>query len=141
MTAMISTAFPSSRGAAGRACELIIARSPQTVEQLLVAVDFGAHGTQKAKIRDAILAGWLVETPTGTLDVTEPVRQHFAIPAPKEKYIGQIVEPKFRGDWRAGTLSAKNIPNRRGLRPASDAAPAWSVKPSGYGIKSIGGGE
>jgi len=127
MTAIISTAFPSRSGAAYKACELIIARGPQTIEQLFVAVDFGAHSTQKPKIRAAIQANWLYETPAGTIDVTESVRQHFAEMAPKRKQVltGKVVEPQYRGDWRKGTLSQKHIPNRRG--PRADV-PAWSVR-------------
>ena len=128
MTAIIATAFASNRGAAYKACELIIARGPQTIEQLMVAIDFGAHGTRKAKIRAAIQAGWMCETGAGTIDVTDSVRQHFAALEPKERPLGQITPTQYRGDWRKGSLSAKNIPSRHGLRPASDAAPAWSVR-------------
>ncbi|WP_323142749.1 hypothetical protein [Massilia phyllosphaerae] len=126
MTAMIATAFPSSRGAAYKACELIINQGPKTVEQLLVAVDFGAHGTQQAKITAAIQAGWLHETPAGTIDVTESVREHFAGLAPKEKYAGQITPPQYRPDiFRSQGLSKRYIPNSRGTRAD---VPAWSVR-------------
>lgn len=135
MTAMIATAFPSSRGAAYKACELIITQGPKTVEQLLVAVDFGAHGTQKAKITAAIQAGWIYETSAGTIDVTEPVREHFAGLAPKEKYAGQITPPQYRGNVFGPALSKRYIPDRRG--PRADV-PAWSVRET-VSIKTIGG--
>jgi len=124
MTA-IATAFPSSRGAAYKACELIITEGPKTVEQLFVAIDFGARGTQKAKIHNAIEAGWMYETPAGTIDVTESVRAHFAHQAPKEKYVGQVAPPAYRGNAFGPALNKKHIPNRRGLRAD---VPAWSVR-------------
>jgi hypothetical protein len=118
---------------------LILASGPRTVEQLFVEIDFGAHGTQKPKIREAIHAGWIYETPAGMIDVTEPVREHFAQPAPKEKYIGQITPAQYRPSvFASDRISPKNIPNRRG--PRADV-PAWSVKPDGYSIKSIGGSD
>jgi len=139
MTAMISAAFPSRRGAAYKACELLTAQGPRTVEQLLVAIDFGSKGTQKTKLLAAIDAGWIYETPAGMVDVTEPVKQHFAALAPKEKSAaaGQVVEPQYRGDWRGSTLSRQHIPNRRG--PRADV-PAWSVRET-VSIKTIGGRE
>jgi len=126
MTAMIATAFPSSRGAAYKACELIITQGPMTVEQLLAAIDFGVHGTQKAKITAAIQAGWIYETTASTIDVTESVREHFAALAPKEKYAGEMTPPAYRPNIFASQgLSKRYIPDRRGLRAD---VPAWSVR-------------
>lgn len=120
MTAIIATAFPSSRGAAYKACELIIAKGPQTAEQLFAAIDFGPRGAKQPKITAAIQAGWIVQTPAGALDVTDSVRAHFASLAPKEKTRGQVAGPTYRGDIFASQgLSPQHIPNRRG--PRADA--------------------
>jgi hypothetical protein len=133
---MTDTLFPSPRSAAGKAIALIIASGPRTTERLFVEVDFGAHGTKLKKLRDAILDGWLCETPAGAIDVTEASREHFS-PKPKEQYIGQITPAQYRGNWRAGVLSKLNIPDRRGRRDV----PGWSVKPDGYSIKTVTGGD
>lgn len=136
----ISLPFPTTRSAAYKAIMQIIAHGPRTAEQLFTEVDFGAHATQKPKLRQAIQAGWIIEKPEKMLEVSDAVRQHFAEVAPKEQYIGQIVPSQYRPSVFASQgISKKNIPNRRGLRPTSDAAPAWSVRET-VSIKSIAGG-
>jgi hypothetical protein len=138
---MTTPIFPTTRSAIYKAIALILDKGPQTVEQLMTTIDFGAHGTQKSKIRQAIEADWIFETPAGTIDVTERTRQHFAAPEPKVEYVGQITPAQYRGDWRAGEgLSKKNIPSRHGLRPASDSAPTWSHRES-LSIKTVSGGD
>jgi hypothetical protein len=137
---MTTPIFPTTRSAIYKAIALILDKGPQTIEQLMTTIDFGAHGTQKSKIRQAIEADWIFETPAGTIDVTERTRQHFATPEPKVKYVGQITPVQYRGDWRATTLNKKNIPSRHGLRPASDSAPTWSLRES-LSIKTVSGGD
>jgi hypothetical protein len=132
--------FPTTRSAIYKAIALILDKGPQTIEQLMTTIDFGAHGTQKSKIRQAIEADWIFETPVGTIDVTERTRQHFSAQEPKVEYVGQIAPARYRGDWRASTLNKKHIPNSRGLRPAADMAPTWSLRES-LSIKTVSGGD
>lgn len=138
----VSLAFPTTRSAAYKAIMLIIASGPRTAEQLFTEIDFGAHSTQRPKLRQAIQAGWIIEKPEQMLDVSDAVRQHFAEDLPKEQYIGQIVPAQYRPNVFAGQgLSKKNIPSSRGLRHASDETPAWSRRPEGFGFKNIAGSQ
>jgi hypothetical protein len=125
----ISIAFPTTRSAIYKAIQLIIASGPRTTERLLAEIDFGAHGTQRPKIREAIQAGWIYETTAGTIDVTESTREHFAEPEPTEKYIGQITPAQYRPSVFASPgISKKNIPNRRG--PRADALAIYDENPT-----------
>lgn len=134
----ISLPFPTTRSAAYKAIMQIIASGPRTAEQLFAEVDFGAHSTQKPKLRQAIQAGWIIEKPDQMLDASQAVRQHFADVAPKEQYIGQITPAQYRPNIFASSgLSKKNIPNSRGTRTD---IPEWSQRPEGFGFKSIAGG-
>jgi hypothetical protein len=134
---MTAPIFPTTRSAIYKAIALILDKGPQTVEQLMTTIDFGAHGTQKSKIRQAIEADWIFETPAGTIDVTERTRQHFTAPEPKAEYIGQITPAPQWNVFARPPLSRKNIPNSRGMR---QDVPAWSVRPEGFSIKSVDGG-
>jgi hypothetical protein len=112
---------------------------PLPSEMLFVAVDFGPKKSRQAKLDHAYEIGWLEMTPAGTIGLTESTRAHFAEKQPKEGYVGQIVPAQYRPNVFASPgLSKKFIPSRRGMR---DDIPAWSVKPDGHSIKSIGGGE
>lgn len=138
MTTAINVA-PLRRSAVYKAAEVIVARGPHAREALLVAVDFGVQGTHTDKLKQAFDGGWLYLRADGLIDVTEFARNHIAAQAPKEKYIGQITPSQYRPNvFESQGLSKKNIPNRRGQR---NDIPAWSVKPDGHSIKSIGGGE
>lgn len=122
----ISLPFPTTRSAAYKAIMQIIASGPRTAEQLFTDVDFGAHSTQRPKLRQAIQAGWIIEKPQGMLDVSAAVRQHFAEELPKEAFIGQITPAQYRPNIFASSgLSKKNIPNCRGTRTD---IPDWSVR-------------
>jgi hypothetical protein len=132
---MSTTRFPTRQSAIYHAAVHIIANGPRTATRLFTEVDFGASWTRMSKLRAAIENGWLVETDAG-IDVTDATRAHFAAPAPKEPYIGQITPARYHADWRTGSLSKKHIPNRRG--PRADV-PDWSVKADGYSIKTAGG--
>jgi hypothetical protein len=111
---------------------------PLSSASLFVAIDFGPARTRQAKLDHAFQIGWLEVTPGGSIDLTETTRAHFAEKRPKEGYVGQIVPAQYRPNVFASPgLSKKFIPSRRGMR---DDIPAWSVKPDGHSIKSIGGG-
>lgn len=138
MTTNINVA-PLSRSAVYKAAELIIATGPRTLEALFVAVDFGVKSSRAEKLRLAFEANWLRQGEDGQIDVTDFARNHIAAQAPKKQYVGQITPAQCRPNIYASQgLSKKHIPNRRGQR---NDIPAWSVKPDGHSIKSIGGGE
>lgn len=131
------TPFKSS--AIYKAAELIITAGPRSMEVLQAEIDMGPKHARQKKLDHAFDIGWLCETPARTIDVTEKTRQHFAEQESGSKPIGQITPAQYRPNVFASQgLSKKNIPNRRGMRLD---IPEWSVKPDGYSIKSIHGGE
>lgn len=112
--------------------------------ELFLAVNFGRSKHERAvALQSAIRGGWLIETERGTIACSPAALDYYDAQEdkPKEEYVGQIVPAATRNVFAGSGLSKKHIPNRHGLRPASDLAPAWSVKPDGYSIKSIGGGD
>jgi len=130
---------PNTGSAIYKAAAHLEHSGPISSESLFAVVDFGPVAGRQVKLNRAYELGWLQQTPAGTIDLTEGARQHFASKRPKEKYVGQIVPAQYRGNVFASPgLSKKNIPSRRGQR---DDIPAWSVKPDGHSIKSIGGGK
>jgi hypothetical protein len=137
--------IPIKSSAIYKAAELINSAGPRSKEVLLTEIDFGPKKERHGKFEHAFSIGWLCETPAGTIDVTEKSRKFFAYAEPNGEPIGEIKPaptlPQYRGDWRGSQgISKKNIPNRRGLRPASDLAPAWSVRET-VSIKTISGGD
>lgn len=122
----VSLPFPTTRSAAYKAIMQIVAHGPRTAEQLFTDVDFGAHSTQRPKLRQAIQAGWIIEKPQGMLDVSAAVRQHFAEELPKEAFVGQITPAQYRPSVFASPgLSKKYQINSRGMRVD---IPSWSMR-------------
>jgi hypothetical protein len=111
--------IPKKSTAIYKAAELINTSGPRPLDELVVLVDFGPKHTRKGKLVHAYDIGWLRETPAGTIDITESTRAHFAEQAPKEKFVGQVAAPAYRGNVFGKPLSRHHIPNRRG--PRADA--------------------
>ena len=136
---MTTKTAPYIKSAIYLAAEHLELSGPLSRDTLFAAVDFGPAAGRMEKLNHAYEIGWLWQTPAGSIDLTETTRKHFVDKRPKEKYIGQIVPAQYRPNVFASPgLSKKNIPSRRGMR---NDIPAWSVKPDGHSIKSIGGGE
>jgi hypothetical protein len=134
-------AVPIKSSAIYKAADLIIGAGPRSMEVLQAEIDFGPKHARRGKLEHAISIGWLCETPAGTIDVTEKTRQHFAEQERSSKPIGRITPAQYRPSVFASPgLSKTNIPNRRGLRPAADMAPAWSVREA-VTIKTVSGSE
>lgn len=141
MTATLFQVTPHRSAAIYTAAAIIHKQGPMPREQLFARMDFGPENKRAHKLREAFETGWLRETTSGFISLTDFSKRHFERETPKE-YVGQITPARYqRNVFEGQGLSKKNIPKRGGLRPESDAAPAWSVKPDGYSIKSIGGGE
>jgi hypothetical protein len=134
---MTAARIPPKSCAIYKAATLINKAGPHQLVELFASIDFGPTKKRQEKLNHAIDTDWLCSAPDGRIDITEKARAHFADLEPSDKPIGQITPARYRGDWRASTLDKKHIPNRRG--PRADV-PAWSVKPDGYSIKSVGGG-
>jgi len=123
---MTTKVTPNTGSAIYKAAAHLEHSGPISSESLFAVVDFGPATGRQMKLNRAYELGWLQQTPAGTIDLTEGARQHFASKRPKEKYVGQVVPPQYRPDFRASLgLSPKNIPSRRGMR---DDIPAWSVR-------------
>jgi hypothetical protein len=121
-----------------KAAELINSSGPRQMHELFASIDFGPQHKRTYKLDHAFDIDWLRATADGLVDITEKTRQHFADQEPKEEYIGQITPARYRGDWRVSTLNPKHIPNSRGMR---QDVPAWSVRPDGFSLKGVAGGE
>jgi hypothetical protein len=136
MTKRLSIRIPGSHTAPYKAAEHLFKNGPATEEQLFVAVDMGNVACRREeKLSGAITSGLLTQLPDGRIDCSASTRTYFEEKLsiePEEGPIGEIKPaptlPQYRGNWRGSTLSKRNIPNSRGLRPASDLAPAWSVR-------------
>lgn len=138
MTTMFIQVTPSRSAAIYTAARILNDRGPMLREQLFAAMDFGPEATRERKLREAFDTNWLRETQWGYIALTEYSQRYFESQAPKEEYVGQITPTTYRANVFASPgLSKRYIPNRRGTR---DDVPAWSVKPDGHSIKSIGGG-
>jgi hypothetical protein len=136
-TATLIQATPNKSATIYAAAALIEKQGPMHRVQLFAAMDFGPEKTREAKLREAFESDWLCETPAGQIDLTDFSLRHFEKQKPKAAYVGQVAPPAYRSDWRAGSLSKANIPNRRG--PRADV-PAWSVRET-LTIVTIGGRE
>jgi hypothetical protein len=123
---MIAFRAPSKTSAAYLAAHYIYKHGPVTASVLFNHVQF----TEKFRNREASLeralgGGFLTEL-EGFIVLTEFAREHFdAIEPPKEKYVGEIVQPRTVDVMGRPPLSKKNIPNWRDGR---DDIPAWSVR-------------
>jgi len=139
MTTNIIQVTPSKNAAIYEASLIILKCGPMLRVELFAAMDFGPEKMRETKLRAAFDTDWLRETPSGHLDLTDYSKRQLVREKPKAPYVGQAAPPAYRGNVFAGQgLSKRYIPNRRG--PRADV-PAWSVKPDGYNIKSIGGGD
>lgn len=114
---------------------------PQTKEALFAAVSFGAQAYKRQDALDrAIQSSWLMETSDGKIACGADARRYYSSLAPEgDQPTAEPTAPAYRGNVFGKPLDPKRIPNRRGLRPANDAAPAWSVREK-LSIKTIGGG-
>lgn len=145
MTKRLSIRMPGSHTAPYKAAEHLFKNGPMTQEQLFLAVDMGCVPCRRdEKLQHAITSGLITQMADGKLDCSAEVRVRFEEKLnikPDEKLIGQITPAQYRPSVFASQgISKKNIPNRRGLRPVSDSAPAWSVRET-VSIKSIAGGK
>ena len=112
--------------------------------ELFLAVNFGA--TMSARLdalQRAINGGWLIETERGKIACSPKATDYYDAQSekPKEEYVGQIAPAPQRNVFASPSLSKKCLTNSRGLRPANDAAPAWSQRAPGFGFKSVAGGD
>jgi hypothetical protein len=145
MTARSKFYIPSKGTAARLAAEHLFKTGPAPELELYAAVDFKCAPEKRAeKLQRAVSTGVLTQLPDGKLDCTKAIRTYFedqACQKEEAKPIGEITPAQYRPNIFASQgISKKNIPNRRGLRPASDLAPAWSVRET-LSIKTIAGGE
>ena len=92
-------------------------------------------------LQAAIRNRWLSVGGDGLIDCSAAARAHYDALAGKveSKPLGQIAAPRqAENAFACPTLSKKHMPNSRGTR---QDIPAWSVRPAGFGFKSIGGGK
>jgi len=95
---------------------------------------------QREALQCAIQAGWLRIVEGDLIDCSPFARAHYDQLAGivGVKPLGQIAAPREAYNaFERPALSKKNMPNSRGSRID---IPAWSVRPAGFGFKSIGGG-
>jgi hypothetical protein len=123
--------------------EYLYRNGPRSDVELFRAVDFGS--TMSARLdalQRAICGDWLMETERGKIACSRAATDYYDEQSdrPKEEYVGQIAPAPQRNVFASPGLSKKNIPNRHGLRPASDRAPAWSVREK-VSIKTITGNQ
>lgn len=131
---------PRSWAAIYVAADMIHLTGAKRPVDLFASIDFGPEHTHLDKLNNAFETGWLQQA-GDLVELTDLSRRHFdkkRPPAPK--YVGQEAPPAYRPNVFASTLNRRHIPNRHGLRPANDAAPAWSVRET-LSIKTIGGGD
>lgn len=124
--------------------QYLYANGPCSEAELFLAVNFGA--TMSARLdalQRAINGGWLMETERGKIACSLKATDYYAALSekPKEEYVGQIAPAPQRNVFATQGLSKKYLTNSRGLRPANDAAPAWSQRAPGFGFKSVAGGD
>lgn len=127
------------------AAAYIFEHGPQTPEQLYAVADFGHKMTHKQDKLDRALAnGWLVQGSDGKIDIGTIARAHFASESEEGveqdgKPIGQIATPRQQSSvFARPPLNKRHIPNPRGTR---QDIPGWSVRPAGFSLKSVSGGE
>lgn len=115
---------------------------PMAEADLFLAVDFGCAPSKRyERLNRAIGTGWIAQTEDGKLDCSPAARTHYdeeGSEADGIKPIGQLAA--FRQPvnvFDRPTLSAKHIPNRRGMR---QDVPEWSVREK-LSFKSIAGGD
>jgi len=134
ITALIQ-ATPGRSADIYTAAAIIDKAGPMQRVELFAAMDFGPSNNRENKLREAFETGWLRETPSGHIELTEYSKRHFEAQKPKEKYVGEMTPPAYRPSIFASQgLSKRYIPDRRG--PRADV-PAWSVRES-VSIKTIG---
>ena len=105
-----------------------------------LGVTLAAH-LQAEVLQRAIRAGWLSVAKDGNLDCSKGARAHY-----EEVFGEKVIEPvgQIAAPRRAPTvyerpaLSKKYMPNSRGSR---QDVPDWSVRPAGFGFKTVGRGE
>lgn len=115
-----------------------------TEAELFLAVKFGKSQNERAAaLQSAIRGGWLMETERGKIACSPAATDYYDgySEVPEEKYVGQVAPAPQRNVFASPGLSKKYRICSRGLRPASDLAPAWSNRPAGFGFKSIAGGD
>lgn len=112
--------------------------------ELFLAVNFGkSQYEREVALQGAIRGGWLMETQRGKIACSPDATDFYDElgDKPKEEYVGQIAPAPQRNVFASPGLSKKYQINSRGLRPASDLAPAWSNRAAGFGFKSVAGGD
>ncbi len=95
---------------------------------------------QDDTVQRSLRSGWLVTAPGDKIDCSPTARDHFDREAGivRVKPMGEIAAPREINVFKQPPLSRKYMINSRGIR---QDIPAWSVRPAGFGFKSIGGGE
>jgi hypothetical protein len=111
--------------------EYLYKHGPCIESELFLAVEFGRGQHERAvALQSAIRSGWLMETSRGTIACSPAATDYYDEQSDKEpgEYVGQIVPAATRNVFATQGLGKKYQINSRGLRPASDLAPAWSVR-------------
>lgn len=96
---------------------------------------------QREALQCAVQAGWLRVVDGDVIDCSPFARAHYDQLEGKVeiKPLGEIAAPREAVNaFQRPALSKKHMPNSRGSRVD---IPAWSVRPVGFGFKSIGGGK
>jgi hypothetical protein len=120
--------------------EYVYKNGPTAEDALLSAVESPMPSYRKAEsLQRAIQSGWLSVAQNGHIECTPLARAHYDEMGGKVpvKYIGQMAAPRLAVNaFERPPLSKKHLPNSRGTR---QDVPDWSVRPAGFGFKSIGG--
>lgn len=127
---------------ADQAGEYLYANGPTLDRDLFEVLAMVSRVRDKQEsLQAAIRNGWLAVGRGGLIDCSAAARAHYDALAGKVaiKPLGQIAAPREAANaFQRPALSKKYIPNSRGSRLD---IPSWSVRPAGFGFKSIGGGK
>lgn len=113
---------------------------PQHETDLYLVIDFGCAPSKRSlRLEGAIRDGWIV-VDAERLACGAEARAHYGQLEgdADNKPIGQIATSRMANVFERPVLNRKHIPNARGMR---QDVPAWSVRPAGFSIKSVTGGE
>ena len=139
MPAILIQVTPNKSATIYAAAAALHKRGPMSRADLFSFMDFGPENNRENKLQQAFDTNWLQEA-DGKIGLTDYSQRHFDCANPRGTQVGEPTAPAYRGNVFGKPLDPKRIPNRHGLRPANDAAPAWSRRES-VSIKTIGGGE
>ncbi|MFC3457223.1 hypothetical protein [Massilia haematophila] len=114
---------------------------PQTEDALFKAMGDSVPAAGRGDlIQRCLSSGWFALANNDMITCSEFARAHYdkAEGIVKVEYVGQIAVSREATAYKQPPLSRKYMINSRGIR---QDIPAWSVRPAGFGFKSIGGGE